>query len=993
MTKVTISTAALHTPRHIVLSAWLEHVPFLSFVIERLRPARFVELGTHLGYSYFAACETVKILGLGTNCHAIDTFMGDEHAGFYDDAIHQDVVRRNADYSGFSSIHRMTFAEALDKFEDNSVDLLHIDGRHFYDDVKEDYETWTRKLTANAVVLFHDTNVRERDFGVWKLFAELKAHHPTFEFFHNHGLGVLAFGEIPPALSDLFALEGEDAAGFRKTMETLGQRLSLQFSYSELAKERARLDGQVHEMQNALSASQNALDASRTAFDTFQIQHGAVCNELENMRARYEAVEDDLASMRVRYEEQITQLLALQEELTTGRNALRERLSAMETSTLWRSTTPIRRVMERMPTPVRRLGRGTLRAAYWASTPHLIGARIRHFRGLVASRGVAASLSTIVDGTILDLGANPLDRRDYGRWIEACDRLDDKQRKAMRERLRDLTDKPLISIVMPVYNTPEQQLREAVASVTAQIYENWELCIADDASPKTHVARVLKELANLEPRIRIVTRETNGHIALASNSALELAKGEFVALMDHDDILAEHALYEIVATLNDRPDADILYSDEDKIDENGERFDPYFKPDFSYDQLLGQNVINHLGVYRRSLLDDIGGFRDGFTGSQDHDLALRSLAVCGSDKVVHIPKVLYHWRQTSSASSFSQSDLQRCIDSSRKALREHLGVQSDDDAPGVQVLENPIVPIWNRVKFPVPADEPLVSVIIPTRDRSELVRQCVEGLLFRTDYKNLEIIIVDNDSEQPETFETFDDLKKDDRVRVLQVSGAFNYSRLNNLAAKEAKGEVLLLLNNDIDVISDGWLTELVSHAIRPDIGCVGAKLLYADGRIQHAGVRLGAGHFDGGAGVAGHLGLFFDRTEVGYFGSYAITRDVGCVTAACLAVRRDVYLEVEGLNETNLTVAFNDVDFCLRVREAGYRILWTPFAELYHLESASRGSDESPEKHRRFMSEARYMRERWGKILDADPFYNPNFDNYNSDFSLNFARNSITGR
>lgn len=674
------------------------------------------------------------------------------------------------------------------------------------------------------------------------------------------------------------------------------------------------------------------------------------------------------------------------------RNILRERLSASEESAHWRSTAAIRRITERMLTSVRRFARGAMRAAYWASTPHLTAARIRHLRGMIASRGVTNSIAALMDGSTLAPGANPLNRADYERWIAACDRLDDKHRALMREHLSDMNLTPLISIVMPVFNTPEDRLREAIRSVTAQLYQNWELCIADDASTDKQVVKVLKEFAKCDSRIRIVTRETNGHIALASNSALEIAKGDFIALMDHDDILAEHALFEIVARLNDRPDAEIFYSDEDKIDEHGTRYDPYFKPNFSYDLLLGQNLISHLGVYRRSLLEKIGGFRDGFTGSQDYDLALRSVAVCGSDKVVHIPKVLYHWRQTGDASSFSQSDLQQCVDSSRKALREHLSVLQNENAHSAQVLENPTFPAWNRVKFRVPAEEPFVSVIIPTRDRYELLRRCVEGVLFRTNYENLEILIIDNDSKERETFRIFDYLKADKRVHVLPVSGAFNYSRLNNIAAKEARGEILLLLNNDIDVISADWLRELVSHAIRPDVGCVGAKLLYADGRIQHAGVRLGAGRFDGGAGVAGHLGLFAERSNGGYFGSYAITRDVGGVTAACLAVRRDVYWEVEGLDEENLEVAFNDIDFCLRVREAGYRILWTPFAELYHLESATRGSDLSAEKRKRFTGEVRYMRRRWNVILDADPFYNQNFDNFDSDFALNFRRNSITG-
>lgn len=977
MPAVTLTMAALQKPQHIVSSAWLEHAPFLSWMIEQVRPHRFVELGTHRGYSYFAACETVKILGLGTNCHAIDTFAGDEHAGFYDHSIYDDVCIRNADYAGFSSIHQMTFADALEKFDDCSIDILHIDGRHFYADVKEDYETWSRKLTPDAVVLFHDTNVRERDFGVWKLFSELKARHPSFEFFHNHGLGVIAPGAQPPALSGLFSMGDEAAAAFRRTMETLGERLSLRY--------------QLNESDRALHGAKAETDFVRAELASARDEEHARRNEADRLRSELGLIHAQCE----RLENEIAEQAAREKEIISNTNLLRDRLTALETSTLWRATSPVRGTLNRIPVPLRRYARGSLRAAYWVVTPHRTMTRIRHFRALAAKRGFNGLVSSILlEPPVRSTGYDPLDRGDYARWIENCDTVDDNVRRTFRKRLNDLSHKPLISIVMPVYNTPEDLLREAVASVRTQIYENWELCIADDASAESHVARVLKELKDADGRIKIVTRETNGHIALASNSALAIAQGEFVALMDHDDVLPEHALFEVVVAINGNPDAAIIYTDEDKIDENGQRFDPYFKPDFSYDQLLGQNLISHFGVYRRSLLKEIGGFRDGFTGSQDYDLALRSVAASDCQNVVHIPKVLYHWRQMSTASSFSQSDLNQCISSSRRALRDHLDGSASAEGKESLVLENPIVPVWNRVKFPMPAEEPSVTVIIPTRDRSELLRQCANGLLRRTDYRRLEVIVVDNDSVEPETFKLFEDLKNDERVSILPVAGDFNYSRLNNIAAADAEGEILLLLNNDIDVIKPDWLTELVSHAIRPDVGCVGAKLLYADGRVQHAGVRLGAGHFDGGRGVGSHIGLFSDRWDIGYFGSYAVTRDVGCVTAACLAVRKDVYAAVDGLDEVNLKVAFNDVDFCLRVREAGYRIIWTPFAELYHLESASRGTDQTPEKHARFMREARYMRDHWGPALDSDPFYNPNFDNYEADYYLDFSRKieALTG-
>ena len=571
--------------------------------------------------------------------------------------------------------------------------------------------------------------------------------------------------------------------------------------------------------------------------------------------------------------------------------------------------------------------------------------------------------------------------RSYGKWVKRHDTLSAADREAIRAHLAQLPYQPLISVIVPTYNTPATVLREMVESVKAQLYPNWELCIADDASPEPHVAALLAELAAGDPRVKWVQRESNGHISAASNSALELASGAFVALLDHDDLLAEHALYEVAVELNAHPDAEIVYSDEDKIDEKGERYDPYFKPDYSYEQLLGQNVINHLGVYRRDSVIAVGGFRLGLEGSQDYDLALRIVHRCAPEQIRHIPAILYHWRQSPNGSSFSQEQLERCIVAARAAIQERL----DETGTRAVVAVNPAVPVWHRVTWAIPTPAPLVSILIPTRDRAGLVRKCVDGILDRTDYPHVEILIIDNGSVEPESFALFEELKKDARIRVLRVEGEFNYSALNNAAAREARGEVLLLLNNDIDVIGPHWLGELVGLIMRPDIGVAGAKLLYADNRVQHAGVRLGMGTFDGGDGIAGHVGHFETRQEVGYFGQLALTRDVSAVTGACLAVRREIYEALGGLDEVNLKVAFNDVDFCLRVREAGYRVVWPPFAELHHYESVSRGPDSAPDKVERFNGEARYMRRRWGELLVNDPFHNPNFTNYTAELRLAF--------
>ncbi|WP_217362977.1 glycosyltransferase [Roseicella sp. DB1501] len=554
----------------------------------------------------------------------------------------------------------------------------------------------------------------------------------------------------------------------------------------------------------------------------------------------------------------------------------------------------------------------------------------------------------------------PEDRRGYARWIARFDTLRETDRAAIRAHIAAMPAPPLISVVMPAYETPEPLLRAAIASVRAQLWPHWELCIADDASPSPHVARVLAEIAAEEPRLRWMRRERNGHISAASNSALALARGDYVALLDHDDLLAETALYEVAAAIEADPEAAVLYSDEDKLDAEGQRFGAYFKPDFDPDLLLGQNFVSHLGVYRRDLLERLGGLREGLEGSQDHDLALRAAAAVGPARVRHIPAILYHWRQTGQADSFSQAQLERCTAASRRAVADLLAAQG----VAARLEPSPLAPSHTRVVWPLPEPAPLVSVIVPTRDRAALLAACAEGVLHKTDYPAIELLILDNGSEEAETLALFERLRADPRVRILASPGPFNYAALNNEAAAAARGEVLLLLNNDIEVIEPGWLRELVGQAMRPEVGAVGAKLLYADGRLQHGGVVIGIG------GVADHYLLRSPPGDSGYFGSLALVREVAAVTGACLALRRSVYEAVGGLDAENLAVAFNDIDLCLRIREAGWRILWTPFAQLYHLESASRGKDHAPEKARRFAREIAYMKRRWGETLLRDPFY-----------------------
>ncbi len=547
----------------------------------------------------------------------------------------------------------------------------------------------------------------------------------------------------------------------------------------------------------------------------------------------------------------------------------------------------------------------------------------------------------------------------YTNWL--------KQHDLINPPLPPPAQGPMISVLMPVYNPPERWLRRAIESVRAQTYPHWQLCIADDASTLPHVRKILAACAAQDSRIRIIHRTVNGHISVASNSALELATGEFTALLDHDDELAPHALAEIARVVAARPATRILYSDEDKIDAHGRRYSPYFKPDWNPDLLRGQNYFCHLTAYHTALLRKTGGFRTGYEGAQDWDLALRAVEHVSDDQIVHIPRVLYHWRAIRGSTALGQSQKNYHQDAARKSLesfiaRNHLDATAEPVRGGH----------W-RIRYRLPDPAPRVSIIIPTRDRLEFLRPCVESILKKTRYPDYELLIVDNGSVDPATLGYLDALQSNPRIKILRDDGPFNYSALNNRAAARATGTILAFVNNDIDPISPDWLGEMTSLALRPGTGAVGALLYFPDDRVQHAGVILGISGSAGATGVAGHAFKDFARGDGGNMNRLRLVQNYSAVTAACLVIRREIFTQVGGFDEAHLPVSFNDVDLCLRVLRAGHRNVWTPFAELYHHESASRGADNSPDKKARAALEIAHMRATWGPFLDSDPAYNPN--------------------
>jgi glycosyltransferase involved in cell wall biosynthesis len=561
---------------------------------------------------------------------------------------------------------------------------------------------------------------------------------------------------------------------------------------------------------------------------------------------------------------------------------------------------------------------------------------------------------------------------DYARWIRCYDRLQRHDLRRIREQIARFHYAPFISVLLPVYNSNLKWLRRAISSVQKQLYPRWELCIVDDASTDRRIWPFLQRYARRDRRIKVMRRPENGHISAASNDALRLASGDFVALLDHDDELAATALYFVALALNKNPDLQLLYSDEDKLDAQDRRFEPYFKSDWNPELFLAQNFVSHLSVYRTDLVRKVGGFRLGLEGSQDYDLTLRCIEQIQPEQIEHLPWVLYHWRTGDQSTASCTTAKSYAHETARRAVQEHL------DRRGIAGTVVPSLGVYLQAKYALPRERPMVSIVIPTRDQLSSFQKCLDSIFRKTDYQSYEVIVIDNESNDHETLEFLAELRKREAVRVERIEGGFNYSCLNNRGVELSRGSLIALVNNDVEVINDDWLSEMVSRVMQPEVAMVGARLWYPNGTIQHGGVILGAG------GIAGHAHAGLRRGDPGYFARAHLAQNLSAVTTACAVVKREVYLQVGGFDE-NLAVTFNDIDFCLRLREAGYRIVWTPDAELIHHESASRGFDDSTAKQTRFLAEVNYMKSKWGDMLQRDPFYNPNLSLGENLFSLAF--------
>lgn len=555
----------------------------------------------------------------------------------------------------------------------------------------------------------------------------------------------------------------------------------------------------------------------------------------------------------------------------------------------------------------------------------------------------------------------------YGPWYQAYV-PDQETLEAQKKHKFDY--KPLISIAVPAYQTPVEFLKQMIESLISQTYPEWELCIANASPDNEEMQRVLADYSAKDSRVRFCNLKENLGIAENTNRAFSMAKGEFMGLLDHDDLLAPNALYEIVQALQDHPQADALYTDEDKVTtEMDEHFQPHLKPDFNLDLLRSNNYICHFFVVRRSIVEKAGGFRKEFDGAQDYDFIFRCTE--NAREVLHVPEILYHWRTHKASTADNPASKMYAFEAGKRAIEANLertgtkGVVSHTQDLG-----------FYRVKYPVQG-KPLVSVIIPNKDEKETLQTCMEMLNNNTSYQNFEIIIIENNSTTDEIFRYYKELSKDPRIHLLRWGKEFNYSAINNFGVAHAKGEYLLFLNNDIKSINPDWMEELLGVCQRPEVGGVGAKLIYPDNTIQHAGCVVGMG------GIAGHMFVDMPADRTGYLHKASLLQDMSAVTAACLMMKKEVFEEAGGFTE-ELAVAFNDVDLCLKVRKNNHLIVYDPYAKLYHMESKTRGAEDSKEKVRRFQTEIEYMRCHWLDILkNGDPYYNKNLSLTKWNYSL----------
>jgi GT2 family glycosyltransferase len=964
-------------------------VPFAHWLVQAIRPRIILELGTHHGVSYSAFCESVCRARLDTRCYAVDTWTGDEPSGSYYGRDVFDELRdfHDSRYSAFSELLPMRFDDALAYFGDESVDLLHIDGCHSYDAIRHDFSQWRQKLSQRSVVLFHHTNVGERDFGVWRFWKEISEVYPSFEFLHGHGLGVLFTGRnMPTAVAPLSTAGDPETINIvRDRFATLGQRFILEFELAALRAEMgditSRLDVEVsrsgelqkaaeeradtiHRLEQNLQSAADAASRLKVIAREYWIMHeGAVREKELAIREKELALrEKELATREKELAIPEKELAVRERELAVHeRDSLTTRLAQVEESSAHREA----------------YIHGLLRSGSWRVTAPARVARtmisLLFQRARLISRALAASGSSARNLTTgapqRRLGAPPAPTADavpspvdevsiYRGWIKQFDRLTKRDTDSIQRHMA-ATDMPALLVVLQFSPASQRRASAAVAQLRRQIFGRWVavLCFHETCNLNT-IEQVKAEIGKDDRFIVVQTPLAGG----ARCEIDRLSNHAWMVVGTGEVMLREHTLYMFAATAYAQPNAQVIYSDQDRLTSRRERYGPYFKAQFSPELFSQTNflgpcvLLRNKNVNLASLVDETSAPNGLARVVED------AVVVAARGTIVHIPFVLYH------VDEIEGEDLAH---SNPGALhsRQKIGAPLGDDSVCAHDIKE------EAKELPIQSDDenlPTVTVIIPTKDNVKLLRQCVSDIRGRTSYPagKLEIVVVDNCSADPETLAFLDSLSDVSNVVVLKYQKEFNYSHINNSAARIASGEILVLLNNDTGVIDPNWLRHLVHYASQDGVGAVGPKLLYPDRRIQHGGVVIGIG------GVAGHVHVGIREAEGGYCNLANLTHEVSAVTGACLAIRKTVYWEVGGL-DPELAVAFNDVLLCLAARARGYRSIFVAHPLMYHLESKTRGFDNTPEKAAVFRQEAAYVRRKFPEVFKDDPYYNPNLSLY----------------
>lgn len=981
-------------------------------ILVKQKPKLILEIGTSNGGTLFLLC---KIFSPDTIIFSIDLphgkFGGDLYPdwkipfykSFKENQQNLHLIRAN-------SHDASTLDQLKNLLGEKKLDFLLIDGDHTYEGVQRDFEMYSQLVKEGGLIAFHDIKSGpEHNVGeVPKFWNEISSKYDCLEILDNetsagYGLGLLFFKlnndtlinyveslkivsefkdrQINKLQNDMKSIRlVEETDPITALVSIFSVRPDLQEAFPEV------LRGEYQNLLNwAINTELNKIGDKKEIFVVNKYRKfyerelsGIIASNSFNQKKilieQQEALLSKLTSEKQQQENLYNKIISEKNELESDlkiahevvqqkeheRQVLSNELSSIKESISWNIILKTQRWLTKNFPPGSKRGNFLYLALQFV--------RYSNTRGFIFTTKMA--MSFLKKGGLQLSNTNIQSKSHLISWKE-LQNSDNVQIQKMKKNMESFKLKPTISIIMPVYNVDEKWLHLAIDSVLKQIYENWELCIADDASTKPHIRPILLEYAKKDPRIKIKFLEKNQNIAGASNEALSMVTGQYVGLLDNDDEIYPDALYEVAKAINNNENLEIIYSDENHISPEGERIDPFFKPDYSPDLLMTCHYMVHLMVYKTSLLHELGGFRRGFDGSQDYDLILR--AVEKTNQIHHIPRLLYGWRNIPSSTASGGNVKPYAQIAAKKALEEALKRRKINGTPEyISELG------YFKINYNI-TKKPLVSIIITTRDRPDLLSRLLSSIEKKTTYDNYEIIVVDHLSKTKEALEFFKSL----RHKVIRYEKEFNISNLFNFAEKHANGEYLLTMNDDLEVITENWIESMLGPCQRNEVGIVGAQLIYPDASaklgfitgqtIQHAGVILGVG------GIAGHAFRHIYHLDNGYFGFNKTIRNYSAVTGACMLIKRDVYKKVNGYDSV-LKVAYNDVDFCLRVRKEGYLVVYTPYAKLYHYEGASRGFSQPSDDAQTFVN-------RWKNVLvKRDPYYNVNLTLFREDFSLSFS-------